>query len=339
MPLDQIARFVSRAVLNEAQADQLRARFHNIIESLALRIVNRSFVRDRLVYLDAHFFRNPQNRDADRVLSALALSLMATDEHFKESDHYLRPEALSQHLERRAVTIQRNQYGRLGKSLLGEKASGAEIEEAFDKRHSSGARQFISSVGAPDRPIWLTPYRGEVEQLCEEAQIETTGPARRAQIVRRIVSRLGLCHLEVGDELIAFVTIQPIAKLEFAHPAPAPLAPRPGLGVYLPVGPTPLEARDHRRYRNWPIPPAQGHGYGRTYALDIQDRAAAPTADHGHLEAVRPRMGIDAFADCIFLGSLRERPEDDTDAAYLSEIGATRALADLLQHLHRDFGV
>lgn len=338
MPLDQIARSVERAAGDDFQAHLLQARFHNLIESIGLDFVTRARVRARLIHLDAHFFSKPSNVRPSRVLSALRLACAATDEHFKERDHYFRPGTLKDFRAKRAVTFLRNQHGRLGRFLLNRKMSGKDIKQAFDQYIAGGSPVFNDFVGAPDRPQWLTPYEGTIERLCDDAQDPLIGPAKRAKIVRQIVSELGLCHVEVGDEVIGFVTYRAIADLDFLHPAVTG-SPAPSSRLE-PVGPTPFEARDHRRYRNWPIPPTAANGYGRTYALDGAERGrAVPTDFHGQAEAVRPALPITAFTECIYIGTLREHPEDDEDSAYMMAISANFTLADMLRRLHAEFGV
>lgn len=332
MPFDRIARLVALAPMPDFRADDLRVRFHNLLQSLEWGQITATQANKRLQAIDSFFFRNPIHAVPAHAVSVLMASCQAADDHIKEADHYQRTEPLNYDLATRAVTFQRNQFGRLGENLLGVRATGDEIKAAFDARRSAFAKPFVNPLGAPDRPIWLTPYSGKVAEYCEELQLDTIGPARRASVVRALVAKLGLIHFSVDDEVLAFVTALPIGQLTFGHPAsktPAAAADR------LPVGPTPFEARDHRRFRNWAAPPVDSFGYGRTYELEAAERASVGGAEHGAAEAVRPRMSMDAFTECIVLGTLKERAEGDSDLVYYREIGVDMDLPGILHALHR----
>jgi hypothetical protein len=263
--------------------------------------------------VQSFFSARPQDHSAllDAQIEAMLL--------FGEQDHYLRPGPLSAHRDVQALTVQANEDGLLGQPWLGKRTRGAEIATAFADGLCSG------QVGAPDRPLWVTPYRGALKALCEEAKRHELLPERRSMLAKTLVSTLGLVHVHPGDEVLAFVSKNTIGELAFSHPDFG--------GRCEPVGPTAIEARGHRRFRPWPAP-LSPETYGRTYALDGAARAGAkPKPAHGVEEAVRPALPIEEFEQCIYIGVLTDAGFDDSDAEFLATIGARQSCPALMRRL------
>ncbi|HEX8262465.1 MAG TPA: hypothetical protein VF547_06290 [Allosphingosinicella sp.] len=224
-------------------------------------------------------------------------------------DHFERGERLSDFLDRRAVTIQSDGGGEGGtwwrKSRL--RAGAKVIASEFARGGCDGW------VGVEQKPIWLTPYGGEIERLCAEAKQGGLPQRERNRLAGRIRDKLGLYAIQPREGLLAFITREPLRKLLYAHD---------GKTDCLPVGPTAVEARGSLRFRPWPRPRG-GDAFGRTYDLDPEQRQlAVPPRCHGAEEAVRPRMRIAEFAECIYIGDITASATDRDEQAFLSEIGA-----------------
>ncbi|OYY90244.1 MAG: hypothetical protein B7Y45_08025 [Sphingomonas sp. 28-66-16] len=243
---------------------------------------------------------------------------------FGEEDHYLRTGPLSAFLDSRAVTIQASEDGALGDAWTGKRVRAPRIVDAFADGRCRG------TVGLPGKPMWFTPYTGEMRALCEEARERKCARARRVEIARRAVSLLGLVHIHARDEVIAMVTSRTIGELGFEHPKTGDQ-----MG---PAGPTAIEARGHRRFRHWPRRSIDDR-YGRTYELDGELRSkASPRDTHGAAESVRPVLPIEAFEHCIYLGRLSNPDFDDAEGDYLRTLGAPDSVS-LLRDLAKATGL
>ena len=324
MPLTALAAAIERAPSDGRVETKLRARFTNLLRGYENGHIEAAAVERRLDEMVRSFNRHP----ADTLDAVLAACDDACDA-FKEQDHYERPQPLLAYLDTRAVTIQRNQGGRLGQVLLGYRASAGEIVDAFD----GGSFIPNAMIGAPDKPLWLTPYIDDIEEFCEEANYDLLPPRRRATILRWIVGNLGLADCDPKDEILAFVTAKQVANLTFEHPNTRAKGLKP-------AGSTAIEARRHPRFRWWP-PESNPDGQGRTYALDADERTlGGPIGNYGLPELLCPRLAADAFAACIYIGTVGSIFFDDPDQTYLEEIGGDHlSSSGLLRDLHVRFGL
>ncbi len=322
MTLRALADLVELSPADEDAEAQLKARLTNLLAGLRLNHLTHLAAKRRIEEMKSILMPGgglPASLHRDTVLRAHTMAMNA----FAEQDHYCRPERLEEHLGARALTIQVNEGGALGLHWLGRRASGLELELAFR------ADRLAGHVGAPDRPLWLTPLVDDVLDLYSQADREHLSPAERAVLARAMADVLGLSHVHNGNELLAFVTHAPIGDLLGDSASAGPVAP---------VGPTAIEARAHRRFRPWP---RRGRGaYGRTYALDRSTRSRSMRSGwHGCPEAVIPRLEMIHFADCRYLGRLVAVAFEDLDSEYLEEIGATESSAELLRRLADEFGL
>jgi hypothetical protein len=320
MALADIAAELARAVPDVDDDLSLRACLSNLLIGIRRRHIQLDSANRRLAFMMTGF-REYGPPDHTGLLTAYLAAMLA----FDDADDYQRPGPISQWLDEPAVTIQANEDGLLGRYWLGRRASAEDIVAAFSSGHRSG------QVGAPKRPLWFTPYVGEIKSLCITASNPACPDDLRAEIARRLVATLGLAHIHTGDEILALVTHQTIRDLHFNHP---------GSGKpHAPTGSTALEARGHRRFRPWPAP-ILPDTYGRTYELDGAIRARHSVRnDHGLPEAVRPALSLADFASCIFVGPLRDARFDDTQLAFLGQIGANISCDALLVHLASETGL
>ncbi|MDF7776295.1 hypothetical protein P1X14_13650 [Sphingomonas sp. AOB5] len=313
MALRDIANAIRKAPAAPRAEAQLRWRFHHLAAGLASGQVSLEAVKLRLKRVielfDDPMFGAP---DCNKLLRAHTQAM----NDFKEGQHYQRPEQLVEHLDQRALTIQVNAGGALGAHWgMGRLAKAPDIVTAFLSGKLDG------EVGPPDRPLWITPYAGELQLLCIEASSRYVPAARRAEIARAVVDILGLAQVRPRNELIALVSQRTIGELTFVRPDDD--------ARMLPVGPTAIEARGSERFRCWPTPP-EIDPYGRTYSLDRASRDRSFRGKHGVPEAVRPRMSIREFGECVYLGPLDNRTFDDADDAYLKAIGVSEGCAGVL---------
>lgn len=319
MSLQAIATKLATGPAQDEIEDDLRACFVNLLNGIDRHCISLRAAQRRLSYMIQMF-----GASATQDRAALRLAHMESLKVFDEADHYERPGPLSDYLNMRAVTIQASEDGLLGEIWMGRRARAPRIVEAFKAGNCDG------TVGPPGKPLWITPYTGEIKALCEEARERSCGRARRIEIARRAVGLLGLVHIRAKDEVIAMVTDKTIAQLGFDHPDTG--------NPTMPVGPTAVEARGHRRFRQWPRR-AITDFYGRTYELDGAIRARIdPRDNHGASEAVRPAVPIEQFAECIYLGTLSDPDFDDEQAEYLRSLGAAHSI-DLLRELSRVTGL
>lgn len=301
---------------------QLVAWFSNVLRSLDLQLVQPVAVHRRIVRLISCYEKGP-----GRGRAGLREAWVDAANYFHEEDHYDRPQTLTEWLDQRAVTIQADNKGKCGLHWLreGRPQPAKVIADRFRAKECAGW------IGQENKPIWLTPYVGEVAELCEEAR-SSISTRRRAEIVFRVAAKLGL-DVYADEGLLAFVTKETIGELLFDHPRTRTRS--------LPRGSTIVEARTHRRFRVWPtgtIPDP----YGRTYDRDRQARLrASPHGHYGVAEAIRPRLPMNAFADCIYLGQFtNDAIYDDPDTDYLDAVGATgQSAADVLERLARMTGL
>lgn len=313
--LDDVATALDRLTsIDEDDEARVRACFSNLLIGIQRQHITVESAERRISEM-IDSFAKASRQDYGALLDAQLEALRL----FGEEDHYVRPGPLSDHLDRPALTIQINEDGLLGEFWLGRRTRGGEIAAAFLNGQCQGR------VGAPGRPLWLTPFRDQVWDICDEAKLPNRPPDRRAILARKLVSLLGLSTAGPGDDVLAFVTKGPIGELGFRHPSLAK--------DFAPAGSTALEARGHRRFRPWPAP-LVAETYGRTYALDKGERAAArPLSPHGALEAVRPSMPMDDFAECVFVGTLNDADFDDPDGEFLEAIGARQTTPEIIRRL------
>jgi hypothetical protein len=277
-----------------------------------------------------HVRVDPVKRRLQQILTALARSTawdyrLLLNEHdiamsiFGMDDHYHRPGPLDNYLDCHGVTVQANEDGALGDFWLSppRRAGGAEIRDAFQDGDCVGY------VGRENRPLWLTPLRGEVADLLEKADDSFCTMVDRATYARRIVALLGLSHIEPTAEVLVMVTNETIGNLLYERPDD-----RAETG---PAGSTAIEARGHRRFRPWPRD-TDSSPFGRTFDTDDKARKEAGAA-HGAPEIVRPRMAMGEFSRCVYLGPLTAKVTD-LPGAYLEDLGiANDTASDLLVRL------
>jgi hypothetical protein len=316
MELKDIAAEISLAELDEVLEPRLCGWFNNMLVGLRYGHVELDAAKRRLRELIASY-----ERQAVRNRATLENAFSEAVHGFGELDHYERPQALDKWLDRNAVTIQGDCGRTCGQYWLTSRqpASAKVIARAFSNGGCDGW------VGQENKPIWITPYDGEIRSLCEEAGDPDLPGRRRAELTSRIVAMLGI-EFNAGEGLLAFVTKATIDELVFNHPITS-VATKP-------KGPTILEARTHGRFRPWPRD-ASNDAYGRTYDRDARSRKGTyPTGHHGVAEATRPRLAMSEFSRCIFLGVVGADTYDDKDDDYLEAIGSGgRSVADLLNDL------
>lgn len=298
---------------------RLQGVLSNLITELELEHISEIALRRRIDCV-LNLFAKEQIKDRSRLWA----SLVAAMDAFGEDDHYRRPEALDQFLDFRAVTLQSDAGGEAGDWWLRRRASAKIIADKFNR--CSGR------IGAAKKPIWLTPYTGEIERLCVKAQSLSLTAIERNALVRRCIEKLGLSHLKAGEGILAFVTRATLREL---------IATGSTASAHAPVGSTVIEARCHLRFRPWPRPDRSDRSltvdpYGRTYDLDASCRSSAdPPRHHGAPEATRTGMDISEFETCVYLGDVPANPFLGDQGDYVAEIGAKGSSTDLLQHLAR----
>jgi len=189
------------------------------------------------------------------------------------------------------------------------------VRRVRDRRTVAGAM-----VGLSGRATWLAPFTGVIEDLVEDARHRPSPDA--AKRVRDLIAQSAW---KPGQTVVAFVSRSPLSRLSFELPTARRTATRP-------VGPTRLEAQTHKHFRHWPAP-GNPDRYGRTYQLDAIERSRSAGLSFGVPEAVRPRIPLDQFADCIVIGTLTRDGcrVVEPDEAYLSEIGAQQAAIELIR--------
>ncbi|MFL4468978.1 hypothetical protein ACERZ8_03500 [Tateyamaria armeniaca] len=316
MKLRVIANELRDVSLDAPMEREVRACFANLLIGLERGHVSVDSVKRRLAEMAENF-----NRTSFRDFRSLLLELDTAMSVFGLQDHYFRPGPLNEHLDNHAITIQANEDGMLGRFLLSppRRAGSDEIAEAFRQN------ECVGWVGRADRPLWLTPYFGEVADLIEQAQDTFCSPSQKASIARRVVALLGLSHIQPTTELLAFVTRESVGQLLFDRPDDR--------NTQMPTGSTAIEARGHRRFRAWPR--NQDNPYGRTFEIDDAARAAAEQRGEyaGALEIVRPNMDVGAFISCTSLGPLTAKPVDRA-GSYLRDLGIEdKSAAELLLKL------
>ena len=316
MGLAQIADLIEHSADLGYEAE-IRAWLNNVIRCLRAKHVGKSGIKRRFnKIINVFDFKTSVPR------KELQTAFIIASAELLEMDHYRRPERLEDFLDCKALTLQSDCEGGAGQFWLGHRAFAKVIAERF----AAGACK--DYVGPPGKPLWLTPYHGELRALCEEASVPDLTIGRRASLAEALVGRLGLCHFNPGEGILAFVTARTIGELAFFHPHDKDRC--------LPVGSTAIEARAHRRFRPWPAEPG-AVAYGRTYDLDASRRgpSGAATSTHGVPEANRPRMEMTEFDTCIYVGVLGATHFNDSDEEYLKEIAARRPSYELLRSLSR----
>ena len=319
MTLSAIVADLIAAPPDPTSEAQLRGYVWNLLSGLSRHHIEID-AANRRVSRTIHTYNTLGHRTPAALLLAYSRALIA----FDETDHYRRPGPLVKDVAKRAVTILINEDGLLGNFWLGRRASAREIADEFSSGNCMG------KIGGPGRPIWLTPYTGDIEKECELAIAVDYNYRELSAIARRIVGTLGLCHVHANDELLAFVTHKTIGELSFVRPDDGRTS--------LPVGSTAIEARGHRRFRPWPHP-SVGDPYGRTYELDELVRQSPQDLDYGAPEAVRPSLEMSDFCECIPVGTVVEMDFEDSDETYLREIGANETLEALLLELAKVTGL
>lgn len=173
----------------------------------------------------------------------------------------------------------------------------------------------------PARPLWLTPFHGELASLIDDAATE---PSPR--LANRMCAALGLSHISLGSPVIAVVLDATVTTLsEDGGPRIA--------------GPTSLEAGGFKHYRHYPNPRAGTvDGFGRTYELNAAERSRADERKpFGAPEAVRPPMVVRDALEFVYIGQTAVEPNYDRklDAGFLSTVGADASLATLMETIGR----
>jgi len=280
--------------------EETRACLANLVIGIERRHIAVAPVKRRLAEMAAGFQRS-RMRDFRDLLREHDAAFSA----FGTADHYHRPGPLNSYLDSKAVTFMANEDGALGQFWLRppRRAGAAEIEDAF------GKGECVGTVGRTDRPIWLTPLVGEVDDVLQKIESDFSTPAERAGYTRRIVALLGLSHFQPTVEVVAMVTKATIGELLYERPDDHEQRE--------PVGSTAIEARGHRRFRAWPTSSASP--FGRTFDMDDTARATAGT-DFGVLEIVRPCLEMAMIERCVFLGSLTATTSDRR-GDYLKALG------------------
>ena len=320
MGLREIADELRALPKGTPMEEEVRACLANLLIGIQRKHIEVVRARRRLNEMIAAYYLSGV-RDYRTLLREHDVAMAA----FGLEDHFHRPGPLDDFLDKQAVTIQANEDGMLGHFWLPSRAraSGAEIESAFEKGRCVG------HVGREGRPIWLTPFSGEVEAIIDKASDSFGTPTERAGLARRIVALLGLAHLQPTVEVLALVTEATIGELLFERPD--------DLAWLGPAGSTAIEARGHRRFRAWPHGPTPSP-FGRTFDTDDAARLLAGVM-HGAPEVVRPRMPISEFRQCVFVGQLTAKSADRR-GAYLEELGIYHKTApDLLVALSDLTGV
>ena len=173
----------------------------------------------------------------------------------------------------------------------------------------------------PARPLWLTPFQGELASLIDGAASE---PSPR--FANRMCATLGLSHISLGSPVVAVILDATISTLSVKS--------EPRI-----AGPTSLEAGGFRHYRHYPNPRSAGvDGFGRTYELSAAERSSADeTKPFGAPEAVRPPMLVKNALEFVYMGQTAREPVYDRklDAGFLSIIGADASLATLMETVGR----
>jgi hypothetical protein len=168
----------------------------------------------------------------------------------------------------------------------------------------------------PARPLWLTPFANEIERLVEAA---VDGPS--SHLANRACALLGLSHIRPGSPVIVAITSGTARDLLAVSDARI-------------AGPTSLEAGGFEHYRHYPGLSHGADGFGRTYELDLQKRAAAMAATpFGAPEAVRPPMRVSDILEFVYLGNTAVEPRYDrvADSEFLACIKANAPLSELMK--------
>lgn len=314
MTLNVVADFLEQSSAQEDHEFKLRVGLGNLETGNRLGHISKTALKRRCDLLVKQFKKRPHK---DRA--TLWNCLVGTMDDLWEYDHYERDGDLSSHLDCRAVTVQSDANGEAGIWWLkGQPQRAKFIARAFARNQCSG------TVGTQKSALWLTPYRGEIAELCSRAKQTTLTQLERNRIATRIRDKLGLYRNGAGESLLAFVTKKPIRALGFVQGSNE---------RSMPVGPTAVEARTYLRFRPWPRPTANDT-YGRTFDLDATERhAASPTRHHGAEESVRPFLEMDEFEDCIYLGDIVQSATETDADEFLTEIGSTRDAVAVLRRL------
>jgi hypothetical protein len=241
-------------------------------------------------------------------------------ESVAERDHYLRPQQLDCETECLAVTFQQG-TDRAMMEWTGKWVEPRQLTLAIE----SGKAIQTATVGPPGKAVWLTPVVGEVKEILDEARI-----ADRAELANRVRMLIGASHWEVPNDILGFVTKQPIADLKFTRDV-ACGDPKSGH----PVGSTVIEARLHKHFRFWPSPSTVSDTYGRSFHLDPEIRKKkAPNLDFGVREAIRAPLQLSEFSECIYIGRTDPLLTDaEPSEEYLKMIEASRTAHELLTDL------
>jgi hypothetical protein len=314
MTLNAVADFLEQSPAQEDREFKLRVGLGNLETGNGLGHISKTALKRRCDLLVEEFEKRPHK---DRA--TLWNCLVGTMDDLWEFDHYERHGDLASHLDCRAVTVQSDANGAAGTWWLQGRPQRAKfIARAFARNQCSG------TVGTKKSALWLTPYRGEIAELCDKAKQTTLTQLERNRIATRIRDKLGLYRNGSGESLLAFVTKKPIGALGFVHGSNQ---------RSMPVGPSAVEARTYLRFRPWPRPTATDT-YGRTFDLDATERrTASPSRHHGAEESVRPLLDMDEFEECIYLGDIMQSaPESDANE-FLTEIGSTRDVVSVLRRL------
>lgn len=317
MSMQLVVDNISRSPPDDHNEALLQGVLSNLVTGFNLGHINRATLRSRVDKL-VEIFMAESLKDRSRLWAALVAAMDA----FREADHYLRGEVLDQYLDFPAVTLQSDAWGAAGGWWLGASATAKTIADKF--------RSCRGQVGAPNKAIWLTPYTGEIEDICLSAQSSALTRIERNAIVTRAIAKLGLCNFHSNEGVLALITEATIGELVARGLG--------GVGMP-PMGSTAIEARCHPRFRPWPRPDptdrdkAPDH-YGRTYDLDPDHRViSSPPRHHGAPEAARTAMDISEFAACIYLGEVPATPALGDQGSYVAEIGARGDSVSILKHL------
>lgn len=320
MSLQEVAKAVDVAPVDTVNEVKLRAWLTNLLADLKSNQVKSSVLHARLQKLATHFLSSPE-----QSLFYLACAYDHAMNPCNADNQFCRPGPLDNFLDYTVVTIvSEPEHAPCSNAWLKRSVSAASLPGYFRRG------ECIGYVGVDYKPLWITPYCGEIKAMCEKASRGLSRSAR-ADLVRGVMGKLGLKHLNAGEELLAFVSELTVGELTFFNPSTNELSP--------PVGSTVIEARLHRQFRHWPrnLDP---DAYGRTYELDSFARQYfSNRLDYGLPEATRPRLQIDDFERCIYLGRVPEPDFDDADETYLKEIGADLDCATLLRTIGKELGL
>lgn len=206
-------------------------------------------------------------------------------------------------------------------ALLAWTGARTETPHGLAVKVKAGGTLRGATVGLPHRAVWLTQYTGVAEEIIEQARSRPD-----ADLARRVREIVGQSGWRPGQTVVAFISSKPLASLLFDA----------GSTARRPVGPTRLEAQTHRHFRHWP-PSTHVDKYGRTYDLNPVSRRAAGSLGHGVPEAVRPAVPINAFDDCVVIGTLTRDGcrVTEPDDAFLVDVGADAPVFDVMRRMVR----